>query len=170
MIASFLYLLVLFGVLFAPPTTARQIPEEAAKELARETQETHKMPIKVGQQIPEVADKQNSQESKEMGSLVVAVSIFAALLLILTGATIAAEIWVMNKRGKGWDDWNSFRIVVITLVVSVGGFLVVVGYSSGQLAAIMGLMGAIVGYMFGKGEPEKKPAEPGPAGGGQAGP
>ena len=74
-------------------------------------------------------------------------------VLVLTGLVVLGEFIIMWQRGHGWDDWNSLRIVVVTLALGLASFLVVAGFSANQMAAVIGLMGAAIGYVFGKEPP-----------------
>lgn len=67
-------------------------------------------------------------------------------LLILGG-----QMAIMLKLGKGWGP-NSTRISGLTLVVISGVFLITAGYSQDQIAPMIGLLGAIAGYLLGKSE------------------
>jgi len=60
---------------------------------------------------------------------------------------------------KSKDQWTQiqFKTYVLTLVLTVGLVLVIVGFSDTQIAPLMGILGTIVGYLFGV---EVKPAVP----------
>ena len=60
------------------------------------------------------------------------------------------------------------RTFGVTLIITAAVFLVVAGYSESQISPVMGLLGAIAGYLLGKGEkphPPDLPATAAPAGG-----
>ncbi len=71
-------------------------------------------------------------------------------ILIFGAVVIAAEIFVMIRREKGWGQSNK-QIVGLTLVVIAGLFLITGEYAQTQTAPMFGLLGAIAGYLFGVG-------------------
>lgn len=62
---------------------------------------------------------------------------------------IFLEMALMAIQRKGWGI-QSTRIVGITLIVTIGAFLIVAGYSQEQISPMIGLLGTIVGFLLGK--------------------
>ncbi len=54
--------------------------------------------------------------------------------------------------GPPGGPWRSvyLRLVVLTIVVTAGLFVVVAGYTQDQIAPMMGLLGTLVGYLLGR--------------------
>jgi len=75
---------------------------------------------------------------------------YGTALLIIVVLAIILQAAVMIKTGKSWTDPTCFRIMVITIVAGFGSFLIVAGYGAAQTNPLIGLLGAIVGYVFGK--------------------
>lgn len=76
--------------------------------------------------------------------------VFGGLILALTAMALGLVFWNMHKNRKGWDDLRSFQLFGLVFVLGVGTFLIVAGYSPAQTAPIYGLMGASLGYLFGR--------------------
>ena len=62
-----------------------------------------------------------------------------------------AEVY-MTKQGEGWDPQRSTQLLGITVIIVAGMFLITAGYSENQIASMMGLLGAIAGYLLGRTE------------------
>ena len=71
-------------------------------------------------------------------------------VLIFGVLVVAAEIYVMVRRDKGWGQSNK-QMVGLTLVIIAGLFLISGGYAQDLSAPMFGLLGAIAGYLFGVG-------------------
>ncbi len=71
-------------------------------------------------------------------------------VLIFGVLVVAAEIYVMVRRDRGWGQSNR-QMVGLTLVIIAGLFLISGGYAQDQSAPMFGLLGAIAGYLFGVG-------------------
>lgn len=71
-------------------------------------------------------------------------------VLIFGAFVIAAEIFVMVRRDKGWGQSNK-QMVGLTLVVIAGLFLISGNYAQDLSSPMFGLLGAIAGYLFGAG-------------------
>lgn len=107
-------------------------------------------------QIPEEAANaaQQSATPGQGGSvheMVTALYVFGTGLLIFCAAFIGLVAWVAFRSGKSWkDDLWSTRIIVLAMVIGVGGFLTIAGYSTSQAAPMYSILGGIVGYIFGE--------------------
>jgi len=72
---------------------------------------------------------------------------FGIAIVVLTTLLVGGEMYIMVRNGKSWEDPNSLRIlriVLATIILSLGVFLVVAGFSSSQI----GIMGVVIGYLF----------------------
>jgi glycerol uptake facilitator-like aquaporin len=70
---------------------------------------------------------------------------------ILVFCLIALGIAAYMLRGRDTTDGMIvIKVFGITLIVCVSAFLMIVGYGEGQLTPIVGLFGAIAGYILGK--------------------
>jgi hypothetical protein len=71
-------------------------------------------------------------------------------VLIFGVLVVAAEIYVMVRRDKGWGRSNK-QMVGLTLVIVAGLFLISGGFTQTDSAPMFGILGAIAGYLFGAG-------------------
>jgi hypothetical protein len=99
--------------------------------------------------IPDAA-RNTSDANPSMEQLISNLHWYGTGILVLTALLLAGELCIMVRFGKSWEDWNSLRVVILTLVIGVGAFLVVAGYGATQTGTITGILGAVVGYLFGK--------------------
>ncbi len=66
-------------------------------------------------------------------------------------------VMIFAKPMQNWPKELHARIIVVVLSVIASLYLITAGWSSEQTAPAFGLLGAIVGYILGKGDsPEKK--------------
>jgi len=86
---------------------------------------------------------------------------FSVTVLVFGLALIIVFTSLVRREGKGWRTIY-MRLVVLTIVVTAGLFVIVAGYTQDQIAPMMGLLGTLVGYLLGKeGSPAVKPEHPG---------
>lgn len=76
-----------------------------------------------------------------------------AVLTFLVVIVIASTILMWRQRSTA--D-HMLRIFGIILIAGLSSILLIVGYSSAQLTPIIGLFGAIAGYLLGKDSGEKR--------------
>jgi hypothetical protein len=62
------------------------------------------------------------------------------------------------KEGTAWRG-TYLRLVVLSIVVTAGLFVITAGYDQDQIAPMMGLLGTLVGYLLGR-ESSPPPPEP----------
>jgi hypothetical protein len=80
-----------------------------------------------------------------LGAQVIFLSVLSLVILCVLG----------RKSDFNADFQKTFLIIV---VISAASFLIVAGYTDQQLAPMFSLFGAIVGYLFGKGDRPAAPA------------
>jgi len=80
-------------------------------------------------------------------------------LLIFGGVVLILEFLIVYRGGDEWNEQN-FKVIVTSLVVIMGVFLVVAGFSHEQITPIVGLLGAIVGYVLGRDSSQKQSGPP----------
>lgn len=89
------------------------------------------------------------------------VKFLASSILIFTLlALVLCAVLLWRSRATGYHVLRIFGVITI---VGVSALLLVVGYSNEQLTPIVGLFGAIAGYLLGKDTttaPTAKPPEP----------
>jgi hypothetical protein len=83
-----------------------------------------------------------------------AVSILAFTFLALLLCTVL--MW--RNRASGY---HVLRVFGIVFILGISALLLVVGYSNEQLTPIVGLFGAVAGYLLGKDTNSTSPAKPG---------
>jgi hypothetical protein len=92
--------------------------------------------------------------------------IFSSAVLVFGLLLIAVFTGLVRREGKGWRTIY-MRLVVLTIVVTAGLFVIVAGYTQDQIAPMMGLLGTLVGYLLGKEsavpDPPETPHPPAPA-------
>ena len=74
-------------------------------------------------------------------------------ITIVLGIGMAVILCGMHLWGRATADFD--RTFIILLVVFAALFLIVAGYSEKQTAPVFGLLGTIVGYIFGQMGPQK---------------
>jgi hypothetical protein len=62
---------------------------------------------------------------------------------------VLETILILRKK---IEEENAVRFIVVTLIITAALFLITAGYSNDQIAPVMGLLGAIAGYLLGKTE------------------
>jgi hypothetical protein len=93
-----------------------------------------------------IADKMvySSQESELARALWYLPLALLAFALILIGGIL----YFMYKLQKGFGNY-AFQIVGLIIVVTASLFLIVTGYDKDQITPVIGLLGTIVGFIFG---------------------
>lgn len=89
-------------------------------------------------------------------------------LLVFTFLVLMMASFLLYKK----DQWGlqTLRVFGIILIISLASMLLVVGYSNEQLTPIVGLFGAIAGYLLGRtNQPPAAAAGAGAASSGAAG-
>lgn len=76
-----------------------------------------------------------------------------ALLVFLSVVVLASTLLMWRQRSSA--D-HMLRVFGIILIAGLSTFLLICGYSSAQLTPIVGLFGAIAGYLLGKDSGEKR--------------
>jgi hypothetical protein len=69
-------------------------------------------------------------------------------LAIIIAAIIIGAFCLMYAFNRAANDFSRHYIVIVVVVSSI--FLLVMGYSEQQVAPAFGLLGTILGYMFGR--------------------
>ncbi len=78
------------------------------------------------------------------------IMVFTVIVLVL----VTALLW-----RKDTDGHQTLKIFGLVLIVCMTALLLVVGYNKDQLTPVVGLFGAIVGYLLGKDAPIAKKDE-----------
>ena len=84
--------------------------------------------------------------------LSVAVLIFGAMVFVLQTILIV-------KLKLDWTPTAILRFNGLTLIITGAILLVTAGYSNQQMAPVIGLLGAVAGYLLGAGEKESQPTK-----------
>jgi hypothetical protein len=118
----------------APPTPLQETPKDKYQPIPENAQENKSAP--------------EASETDLVGiwrrsalTLGLSVLVFAVIL-------IGANFFIMVKSQRYWSD-RSFKAFALTLIISAGLFLIVIGFSDKQLAPMMGLLGTLAGYILG---------------------
>lgn len=73
---------------------------------------------------------------------------FSCAVLAFGLLTLLLECWLTLKNKLSAD--LAFKIIGLTIVVTAGLFVIPAGYSQDQMSPLMGLLGAVAGYLLGK--------------------
>ncbi|WP_143164210.1 hypothetical protein [Hymenobacter daecheongensis] len=76
-------------------------------------------------------------------------------LIILTTLIIVLIINVIVVKKMNINADSSVKLLLTTIVIFSGLFLVAAGYDDRTIAPVFGLLGATLGYIFGKSETNK---------------
>jgi hypothetical protein len=158
MLNRVLALLVL--CLAAPLAGAQERPDHwpvarpAAERAGPADGETLTLPQSAdGEQVTRMlAGTKRWHEPVEILFSVVVLAFGVGLILLFTNKLLA--------QGAAWRGMY-LRLVVLTIVVTAGLFVITAGYSEQQIAPMMGLLGTLVGYLLGR----ESPPAPGAGGG-----
>ncbi len=82
----------------------------------------------------------------------------AATLVFLFAALVFAMA-ILLKRWGGYSDAAVVRLIALVLIVVSTLFLVVLGFSTEQIGAALGLLGTIAGYVLGRADRGKDGGE-----------
>jgi hypothetical protein len=84
------------------------------------------------------------------------VTYLATAILLITALALVLGSVLMWKRSNSSQD--ILRLYGVVIIVGLSSLLLVTGFSNEQLTPIVGLFGAIAGYLLGK---DSKPAKDG---------
>jgi len=87
--------------------------------------------------------------------IVLSVSLLVFALLIFMLQTV-----IIMKLNVDWTPISILRFNGLTLIITGGLLLVIAGYSNEQMSPVIGLLGAIAGYLLGSAERPEKTTEP----------
>lgn len=66
-------------------------------------------------------------------------------------------VGLIKSSGKSLSDTRSFQMLGMVVVLGIGMTILAVGWSGPQIAALSGVLGAALGYLFGR---QDRPSEP----------
>jgi len=105
----------------------------------------------VTQKATQPAQQRTHNWPETQWKLVWGIFVFAAVLFAMV---------FLSLRSRDWTDLQ-FKAYALTLILTVGLVLVIIGFSDAQIAPLMGIIGALVGYVFGSDRTPKSPSTPG---------
>jgi hypothetical protein len=83
-----------------------------------------------------------------------AIEVVLSFSVLVFGATVfGLQTWVVLRMPLGWTPHSILRFNGLTLVITGAIMLVTAGYSNDQITPVMGLLGAVAGYLLGSTEP-----------------
>lgn len=82
------------------------------------------------------------------------VEITFSCAILIFGFSLIVVLSFLAVKSKLSEN-SVFKLIGITIVVTAGLFVIPAGYSQNQMSPLMGLLGAIAGYLLGK-ESDKK--------------
>ncbi len=78
-----------------------------------------------------------------------------SLLFFTLAALVICAVLLWRSKASGF---HVLRVIGVITIIGLSALLLVVGYSSDQLTPIIGLFGAIAGYLLGKDKESSSPA------------
>ncbi len=136
-----------------PPTTVRDLdrskivgqPPDFISDNPSDRQSVGQVPAAVGQ-IP--------GETRRWTSIEIVLSFS---VLVFGAMVFALQTWLVVRMPLNWTPNAILRFNGLTLIITGAILLVTAGYSNEQMTPVIGLLGAIAGYLLGSVE---KPDEP----------
>ncbi|MBX4967825.1 hypothetical protein [Rhizobium binae] len=80
-------------------------------------------------------------------------TILAAILAVVFASIYAAFHWFGGSKAEEWAARN----LIVILIIGSAVFILTAGYDDKQAAPLFGLLGSVVGYLFGR-APQEGPA------------
>jgi hypothetical protein len=74
--------------------------------------------------------------------------IIMSLAILVMGTIVMLIVYMLARPAKLSSD-GILKVTAVPLIVIAAVFLVTAGYSTNQLASVIGLMGTIAGYLLG---------------------
>lgn len=150
--------IVLVLALVAPPAAAQESPKHwpAPPEAVRGAEDEAARQKGALEQAPTQKELRQAPAGAQVGSSPrwhQPVEIVFSLAVLVFGAGLIV-LFTRKLLGQG-NAWRAMylRLVVLTIVVTAGLFVITAGYSEQQIAPMMGLLGTLVGYLLGREAP-----------------
>jgi len=134
-----------------PAATPKEQDVSRTEKDARDHADAAAASVEIEDLKAELARLQNRTELGRIAREdVEVISTYLSVGLLAFGAImLGLEFGVLFRARRPWNELD-FKIIVTTLVVLMGVFLVVAGFSQEQITPVIGLLGAIVGYVLGR--------------------
>jgi hypothetical protein len=81
--------------------------------------------------------------------------IIMSLAILAMGSIVMLIVYLLARTSKLSSD-GILKVTAVPLIVIAAVFLVTAGYSTNQLASVIGLMGTIAGYLLGARQPPSR--------------
>lgn len=98
-----------------------------------------------GLNLGQPPDKTGSQ-AREWTSIEV---ILSCAILVFALVVLGLQTYLIVAAKVTWEARTILRMLGLTLIICGGLFLITAGYSADQVAPMMGLLGAVAGYLLG---------------------
>lgn len=105
-----------------------------------------------GTNIPDEATQALGTGTHSMDNLVNALMLYGIGIAAFGLVSLALVAWLLVNDKLPKERAANFFVSII--IATLAAFLMVAGYGQQQMAAVMGLFGAILGYTFGKESPK----------------
>ena len=76
--------------------------------------------------------------------------------VLVFGLALVGAVSFLAIRGK-LSEASAFKLIGLTVVVTAAVFVIPAGFSQNQMTPLMGLLGAVAGYLLGKENEKKEP-------------
>jgi hypothetical protein len=111
------------------------------------------------QDVADAKEQYLNAQDKMVGHVVWTTQMVQTLTFAILGLTLCALVmsaillWSKDRTGN-----DILRVFGIILIISLSAVLLVIGYSNEQLTPVVGLFGAIAGYLLGHQPKSQNPA------------
>lgn len=128
-----------------PPSPSRPGKDMCGNPVGTSYGEGYKCPDLEQQEGPYITYKSPWEKS---------LNIIAAILAVLFAIIYALFHWIGGTRAEEWAARN----LIVILIIGSAVFILTAGYDDKQAAPLFGLLGTMVGYLFGR-APQERPAD-----------
>jgi len=99
------------------------------------------------------SDTSNNEGSRNWTTIEIVLSV---ALLVFALLIFSLQTVIIMKLKVDWTPMSILRFNGLTLIIAGGLLLVIAGYSNQQMSPVIGLLGAIAGYLLGAGDTSGK--------------
>ena len=102
-------------------------------------------------QITNTPPTSSDAGAPEVLSVMTSYEIFLSLSVLIFGLIVMGiELYLMKVNN--FDQNQTIKFVLVTLIITSALFLIAAGFSNNQIAPAMGLLGTVAGYLLGRGD------------------
>lgn len=102
-------------------------------------------------QITNTPPTSSDAGAPEVMSVMTSYEILLSLSVLIFGLIVMGIELYLMKVNK-FDQNQTIKFVLVTLIITSALFLIAAGFSNNQIAPAMGLLGTVAGYLLGRGD------------------